>query len=88
MTWSPVCLAILEQAISAVAVSNLTVTKANMLVAITQIIAQPVCKTSAPTTAKPKLTAAQPLFHATDVSENSLGRPVFYNTEASLTKAP
>ena len=61
--------------------------KGNTHVIRIQIIVQLVCKITALITAKPKLSGVQPPFHATGDSENSLGRPVFYNTGASLTKA-
>ena len=67
--------------------TNRMITKVNTLIPIIQTTVQPVFKTSAPNTGKPKVRGIQPLFHVTGVNKNSLGRPVFYNMGASLTRA-
>ena len=77
MTPSEVSLATLERAIYATAVSTSMPLKVNTHATIIQTIVQPVCKTSAPTTAKLKLNDAQPPSRATGVNACSTERLVF-----------
>ena len=86
MMLSPVSPVILVLAISADVVSNPIITTDNTVVAITRIVAQLVCKISAPIIAKPKLSDVQPHFHVTAANAPFMERAVSRNTSASLTR--
>ena len=73
-------------AISAGIVSNPMQMRENTVVAITQTIAQLVCKMSALITVKQKLSGVQPQFHVTGVKAHSIGTIVSCNTSASPTR--
>ena len=82
----PVFLATLVHAVSAAALSNLTIMKVNTPEVIIQIIAQLVYKISVPITEKLKLNDTQPLLCVIGVNARFMGRPASRNVSVDLTK--